>query len=122
MYFGAQCMLVAYMALCSTTTPPPSCSGPKIVSLHLLKRYRATLNSCSGQVIIISDIAIGTMIFLLGTWIYQTSWTNVWRLYFVPWLVSLSQPKSITAADAPPAVGTQLVIRPARLCVGEDAY
>ncbi|KAH9927543.1 fatty acid desaturase-domain-containing protein [Amylocystis lapponica] len=38
------------------------------------------------QVIIISDVAIGTMLALLSAWIYQTSWPNVWRLYFVPWL------------------------------------
>ncbi|KAI0926530.1 hypothetical protein AcW1_002505 [Taiwanofungus camphoratus] len=36
--------------------------------------------------IVISDIAIGVMLSLIGVWIYQTSWNNVWRLYFVPWL------------------------------------
>ncbi|OCH90799.1 hypothetical protein OBBRIDRAFT_792897 [Obba rivulosa] len=36
--------------------------------------------------IIASDIAIGTMLAFLGTWIHWTSFGNVWRLYLVPWL------------------------------------
>ncbi|CCM05407.1 uncharacterized protein FIBRA_07624 [Fibroporia radiculosa] len=36
--------------------------------------------------VVISDIAIASMLLLLALWICQTSWANVWRLYFVPWL------------------------------------
>ncbi|KAI0633978.1 fatty acid desaturase-domain-containing protein [Trametes polyzona] len=36
--------------------------------------------------IIVSDIAIGCMLAFLAVWSYRTSFGNVWRLYFVPWL------------------------------------
>ncbi|KAL6306850.1 fatty acid desaturase-domain-containing protein [Sparassis latifolia] len=36
--------------------------------------------------IILSDITIGAMLVFIGMWAYTTSWGNVWRLYFVPWL------------------------------------
>ncbi|PCH37562.1 hypothetical protein WOLCODRAFT_84085, partial [Wolfiporia cocos MD-104 SS10] len=36
--------------------------------------------------IALSDAAMAVMVSLLGYWVYQTSWSNVWRLYFVPWL------------------------------------
>ncbi|KAI0717854.1 fatty acid desaturase-domain-containing protein [Cerioporus squamosus] len=38
------------------------------------------------NVIIISDMAIGSMLLFLAAWSYQTGFHNVWSLYFVPWL------------------------------------
>ncbi|EIW53692.1 uncharacterized protein TRAVEDRAFT_52811 [Trametes versicolor FP-101664 SS1] len=36
--------------------------------------------------IIISDVAIACMLSFLAIWSYRTGFSNVWRLYFVPWL------------------------------------
>ncbi|KAH9886268.1 fatty acid desaturase-domain-containing protein [Cubamyces lactineus] len=36
--------------------------------------------------IIVSDVAIGCMLSFLATWSYRTGFSNVWNLYFVPWL------------------------------------
>ncbi|KAI0655832.1 fatty acid desaturase-domain-containing protein [Cubamyces menziesii] len=36
--------------------------------------------------IIVSDIAIGCMLLFLAAWSYRTGFSNVWNLYFVPWL------------------------------------
>ncbi|KDQ54117.1 hypothetical protein JAAARDRAFT_182511 [Jaapia argillacea MUCL 33604] len=38
------------------------------------------------QAIIISNISIGTMLFLLSIWIYNAGFSAVWKYYFVPWL------------------------------------
>ncbi|OJT09189.1 Delta(12) fatty acid desaturase [Trametes pubescens] len=36
--------------------------------------------------IIVSDVAIACMLSILAIWSYRTGFSNVWRLYFVPWL------------------------------------
>lgn len=73
-----------------------------------------------GESIIVSDIAIGCMLAFLGVWIYMTSFWNVWRLYFVPWLVSdavtpSSSFKRLTGtwnSTTHDTVGAQLVMPP----------
>ncbi|KZT01329.1 uncharacterized protein LAESUDRAFT_745453 [Laetiporus sulphureus 93-53] len=48
------------------------------------------------HLIAISDVAMAIMVGLLGLWIHTTSFNNVWRLYFVPWLFAHSWIVTIT--------------------------
>ncbi|PFH53489.1 hypothetical protein AMATHDRAFT_54590 [Amanita thiersii Skay4041] len=38
--------------------------------------------------IILSNIAIGTMIYIISLWIKSTGWSYVWKHYFGPWLMA----------------------------------
>ncbi|RDB28347.1 Delta(12) fatty acid desaturase [Hypsizygus marmoreus] len=40
------------------------------------------------NLIIISNVAIGSMILLLGIYIYNVGWSSAWSYYFLPWLMA----------------------------------
>lgn len=50
-------------------------------------QYPTADNTLAGTSIIVSDVAIACMLSFLAVWSYRTGFSNVWRLYFVPWLV-----------------------------------
>ncbi|KAH0581133.1 hypothetical protein H2248_012260 [Termitomyces sp. 'cryptogamus'] len=45
--------------------------------------------------IIVSNIAIGSMLVLIAGYIYQKSWSDAWFYYFAPWLVCSPSYKSL---------------------------
>lgn len=75
---------------------------------------------CTGRSIIISNLAVGSMLIALGIYTWMTGFSSV-KYYFMPWLVCVSLSEFRCDTDNPIPVSTQLVAWPLAPCLNLDS-